>query len=114
MTTFYNRKGEKLPDVIAWAQLQEDRDYVRVMWTDVTDRIKVSTIWQGFSGDIHLTDNDDDVPPIFETAVLKDGTITDTLRTHTEEAARFAHEQIANTLSIMEGEDDGGQPTGQD
>lgn len=82
---FWDRKGEPIEDVIAWAKLYEDVEY-RVVAVDVDDMDPdktskmVSTIWNGITGNL------------FETATIRNGVIEDFVRSYSEEEALHMHD----------------------
>lgn len=66
MSEWYDRNGEPIPDLIAWAKKLEDPAYKRVAETTLPDGKWISTVWLGidhrFGGDCP--------PLIFETMVF--------------------------------------------
>lgn len=91
MTMFWNRRGEPIENVIAWARLYEDTSYrVIAVDTDEAKRTMVSTIWNGIP---QATLNRDLPIGIFETALLVGGLIEDCWRSDTEAEAMFVHDE---------------------
>ncbi len=107
MTLFFDRQGNHIPNVLAWAELYETDSIRRVAFDEVRkdDRtFHVSTIWEGIDHDLVPTHT----PLIFETAVFeivdnKPRHLRDMERTATEAEALAMH---ADTIrKITEGED---------
>lgn len=98
---FYDRQGNELADVVAWAELYRDDDYKRVAVDRVGDAM-VSTVWLGldhagpFGGG----------PDIFETMVFGGKHSSWQRRYATEEAAVQGHAQVVEAL--RRGEDPDG------
>jgi len=91
MTMFWDRKGEPIENVIAWARMYEDTSYrVVAVDTDEAKRMMVSTIWNGIP---QATLNNDMPIGIFETAFLVDGLVADSWRSDTEAEAMFVHDE---------------------
>jgi hypothetical protein len=89
VTGFFDRKGEPMEDVLAWARAYEDTLY-RLVAVDHTETRMVSTIWEGFDTSVVLLDMP--VPGfIFETALMENGSIVDKQRWATEEEALEGH-----------------------
>ena len=91
---YYDRTGQPLADITAWAKLHDDIQYRRVAETTVPDGTWISTVWLGLDHNLF----DGGRPLIFETMVFpsKDGPKheLDQVRYSTEAEAIAGHEEM--------------------
>ena len=92
MSRYFDRQGQPMSDVFAWARLFEDRAYQVVQQTTLADGTLVSTVWLG------LNHQYGDGPPlIFETMVFPaSGADRDQERYSTEADAWVGHAKMVN------------------
>lgn len=96
MTQFFNRRGEKLADVIQWATLFEDDQY-RILRKDDVGHQCVSTIWLGFDQSLSFHEVETAVR-IFETVLMHNGEVVYKVYSDTEEEAFEAHAALTSKL----------------
>lgn len=83
--SYYDRKGKPIT-LMEWAQALKSDDARRVLKTDITPNVFVSTVWLG------LDHSFGQGPPlIFESVVFENGEGGDMDRYATEEEAREGH-----------------------
>lgn len=96
MTQFFDRKGEQLADVIAWAILFEDNEYRNLRRDEVGNQC-VSTIWMGFDQSMAFNEVET-AARIFETVLMHNGEVVYKVFSDTEEEAFEAHAALTAKL----------------
>lgn len=84
MTDFLSRDGKPM-ELMEWATAYEDEAIRRVAYDKVGINTIVSTIWEGIVG---LRDG------IFDSVIVVNGHVTDSIRSNTEEEALAAHQTL--------------------
>lgn len=97
----YDRAGEVIDDVMAWAALYEVDDYRRVAFDEVGDAA-VSTVWVGL--DMRFWPGSP--PMIFETMIFGGDHDGAQWRWATEEQARAGHQRVVQRLQRGEDPDE--------
>jgi hypothetical protein len=93
MSHYYTRQGQPI-DMLTWARLFEDPEYKIIEQTQITEEVRVSTVWLGlnhnwFPGELR----------IFETMVFGGEHDLWQARYATEEAAREGHADTVGWLT---------------
>jgi hypothetical protein len=92
---YYDRQGRPMTQE-QWIKDFEDFEVKRVTWTEVSEDIKVSTVWLG------LDHSYGDGPPlIFETLVLGGSLDGDMLRYSTESQAVEGHQKMVDLVTAV-------------
>jgi hypothetical protein len=90
MLAFFDRKGKRIENILAWAKLVSDAKYKRIDESTLSDGTWISTVWLGanhrFGGG--------GPPLIFETMVFKSGDSVDVDRYATEADAIKGHQEM--------------------
>lgn len=88
----YDKRGVPI-SAEAWARLRSDESYGLIARDTIAPGVTVSTAWVGMDQSVQPGGT----PMTFETAVFRDGVVTDRRWHPTEEAALTGHHQLVAT-----------------
>ena len=98
--TYYDRQGNPIT-ADRYAALHRDKDYRQVAYTEIDERICVSTVWLGLDHAYGRSSK----PVIFETMIFSDGPLSQECERYcTEAEALVGHnEMVARSLTAKRG-----------